>query len=209
MKSLALLLILVALAGAGVSYHLTLESRFVAIEQKLDQNSVALQQYQIAQETAASSKSEALDNLSKEVDALQESLKPLGNVTKEQTQALTDIRKQVASLEQTTQNQQDAQKKFSDYAGQIEKIKHDIQVQNTVQPPIPVPAPSVTTTPALTIPAPTSHASTTRVALPLPPRVTSAVDLRPAQSTFVDDDAPVRVLPVALPVSLSAADAPR
>ena len=81
----ALILITVALAGAGVSYHFTLESRFTSIEQKLEQNSLALQQIQISQDTAISSKTEALNNLSKEVDDLQASLAPLGKATHEQT----------------------------------------------------------------------------------------------------------------------------
>jgi predicted phage tail protein len=200
MKTLALVLILVALAGAGFSYHLTLDARFAALEQKLDQNSVALQQYQISQETAASSKTEALDHLSKEVDALQTSLKPLGNATKEQTDALTDIRKQVALLQQAQQGQQDAQKKLSDYAGQLEKIKHDIQVQAAQTPAItPASAPAPVTPVTASVP----HVSSATVPMPVPPHADSAVDLRPAQSVMTDDDASVRVLPVALPVALS------
>ena len=74
-----LLLIAFAMVGAGVSYHFTLDARFAALDQKLEQNSVALQQFQIAQDSAASSKTAALDGLSKEVDALQASLAPIGN----------------------------------------------------------------------------------------------------------------------------------
>jgi chromosome segregation ATPase len=124
-----LILIAVALTGAGVSYHFTLDSRFTALEQKLDQNSVALQQYQIAQETTISSKVAALNTLSKEVDVLQASLTPLGKVTKDQTDSLAEIRRQISSLGQLQQAQQDAQKKLADYAGQLEKIKHDIQMR--------------------------------------------------------------------------------
>jgi hypothetical protein len=168
MKTLALVLILVALAGAGFSYHLTLDARFAALEQKLDQNSVALQQYQISQETAASSKTEALDHLSKEVDALQTSLKPLGNATKEQTDALTDIRKQVALLQQA-----------------------------------PAITPASAPAPVTPVTASVPHVSSATVPMPVPPHADSAVDLRPAQSVMTDDDASVRVLPVALPVALS------
>lgn len=197
----ALILIAVALAGAGISYHFTLESRFAAIEQKLDQNSVALQQYQIAQETSISSKADALNNLSKEVDALQSSLAPLGKATREQTDSLTEIRKQVASLQQSQQNQQDAQKKLSDYAGQLEKIRHDIQTQSA-----PAPTPSVpATTPAAASTLVAPHGSAAIVTLPLPPLADTSVDLRP-DAASIADDASVRALPVALPVSLSASD---
>ena len=98
--SWALILIAVALAGAGISYHFTLESRFASIEQKLDQTSSALVQYQSSQETIVSSKAETLNNLNKQVDALQSSLEPLGKAIREQTEALSDIRKQIASLQQ-------------------------------------------------------------------------------------------------------------
>jgi uncharacterized membrane-anchored protein YhcB (DUF1043 family) len=191
----ALILIAVALVGAGVSYHFTLESRFASIEQKLDQNSQALQQYQASQESIFTSKADALDNLGKEVDALQASLQPLGKATQEQTQSLSDLRKQIASLQQSQQAQQDAQKKLSDYAGQLDKIKHDDQT-----PSAQIPA----STPLVSPPAPpallTPHASTSHVLLPFPPRADSAVDLRPAQTTAMADDASVRALPVALPV---------
>jgi predicted phage tail protein len=202
-SSWALILIAVALAGAGVSYHFTLESRFASIEQKLDQNSIALQQYQISQETTLSSKMDALNNLGQEVDALQTSLAPLGKATREQTDSLTDIRKQVASLQLSQQAQIDTQKKLSDYASQIEKIKHDIQAQAQVPAPAatistPVPAPLMT-------PLPMSHASAANLPLPLPPRADNAVDLRP-DDTVLTEIHSVRALPVALPVSLSVSD---
>jgi TolA-binding protein len=199
--SWALILIAVALVGAGISYHFTLESRFAAIEQKLDQNSLALQQYQASQESLVTSKAEALDNLSKEVDALQASLTPLGKATHEQTDSLSDIRKQIASLEQSQQAQQDTQKKLSDYAAQLEKIRHDIQAQSAQTPPPSVPI----STPAPS-PASASHASASDVSLPLPPHTDSAVDLRPAQVNIVQD-ASVRALPVAMPAVVAAADA--
>jgi TolA-binding protein len=203
----ALVLIALALAGAGVSYHFTLESRFSAIEQKLDQNSLALQQFQISQETIASSKTDALNNLSKEVDSLQTSLEPLGKATREQTESLADIRKQVASLQQLQQAQQDAQKKLSDYAGQLDKIKHDIQLQASQTPPpaAPVPAPAPARTPptaaANVTPVATPHASAAGVPMPFPPRADSAVDLRP-DDTVLTKVIPPRALPVAIPVAL-------
>jgi len=194
--SWALILIAIALAGAGISYHFTLESRFASIEQKLDENSLALQQYQISQESIVSSKTEALDNLNKEVDALQSTLGPLGKATSEQTESLSEIHKQIASLQQSQQAQQDAQKKLSDYASQLEKMKHDIQTQAAQ-----IPAQSPLVTPPAPAPIVAPQASSSDVSLPLPPRAESAVDLRPAQATDVADGASVRALPVAMPVA--------
>jgi hypothetical protein len=206
----ALILITVAMAGAGVSYHFTLESRFATIEQKLEQNSVALQQIQISQDTAISSKTEALNNLSKEVDDLQASLTPLGKATHEQTDSLAEIRKQVASLQQAQEEQIEEQKKLADYASQLEKIKRAAQAPS-VPPsvPIPVSAPTpapVTSAPALT-PAPPAPVAPKVSAITRPllvaPRTDSAVvDLRPAETTLADAGS-VRALPVALPVDLS------
>jgi hypothetical protein len=200
--SWALILIALALTGAGISYHFTLESRFASIEQKLDQNSIALQQYQISQETIFSSKTETLNNLNREVDALQSSLEPLGKATHEQTASLSEIRQQIVSLQQSQQAQQEAQKKLADYAGQLEKIRRDIQAQAAQISSQPVPA-SPDAPPALL----GTHASAVDVPLPLPPRADSAVDLRPAQTqTPMADAASVRALPVALPVALSSSD---
>ena len=196
----ALAVIAVALAGAGISYHFTLESRFASIEQKLDQTSTALQQYQISQENIFSSKTEALNNLNKQVDALQSSLEPLGKAIREQTESLSEIRKQIASLQQSQQVQQEAQKKLSDYAGQIEKSRRDVQIHSAQTPSLPVRASTPTAPPPL---AP--HAASANVSLPFPPRADSAVDLRAAQTTMAGDPS-FRALPVALPVSLSALD---
>jgi uncharacterized protein YgfB (UPF0149 family) len=215
-----LILIAVAMTGAGISYHFTLDSRFAALEQKLDQNSVALQQYQIAQETVVSSKTEALNNLSKEVDALQASLTPLGKATRDQTDSLAEIRKQIGSLDQLQQAQQDAQKKLADYAGQLEKIKHDVQMHAAqasmpspapalpvpVSLPIQSPASSPAAAPTASTQAPSTHASTVEVKPTVTPRAeSSSVDLRPAEITAVRENA-VRALPVALPVSTSLSD---
>jgi TolA-binding protein len=201
----ALILIAVALAGAGISYHFTLESRFATIEQKLDQNSLAFQQYQVSQETNFTSKTDALNNLSKEVDALQSSLEPLGKSTHEQTDSLSEIRKQIASLQQSQQSQQDAQKKLADYASQLEKMRHDIQTQ-AAPAPAPAPTPSVpAATPAAASTLAPPHDSAAIVPLPLPPLADTSVDLRPDAAT-VAVDASVRAWPVALPVSISASD---
>jgi TolA-binding protein len=202
----ALILIALALAGAGVSYHLTLDSRFASIEQKLNQNSLALQQFQISQETLVSSKIDTLNNLNKEVEFLQASLEPLGKATHEQTDSLAEIHKQIASLQQSQQAQQDAEKKLADYAAQLDKIKHDMHAQTASIPAqVPGAPPAVSAAaapPEVTLPV--AHASVSPAALPVPPRVDCAVDLRADQSSAVVDDASVRALPVALPVALSS-----
>ncbi len=212
----ALILIAVALAGAGVSYHLTLNARFAGIEQKLDQNTIAMQQFEIAQETLTT-KADTLATLNKEVEELQTSLAPLGKATREQTDSLTDMHKQIASLQATAQAQQDAQKKLADYAAQLDKIKHDLASQPSVVTPaapasVVVPAPSPAVTP-VTVSAPTPapapvvqvlqpHAfSSPNIILPVSPRAESAVDIRPDQATAVADDSSVRALPVALPIA--------
>jgi peptidoglycan hydrolase CwlO-like protein len=200
----ALILIAVALAGAGVSYHFTLQSRFAAIEQKLDQNSVALQQYQAAQETLATSKLDTLNNLSKEIDTLQASLTPLGQATHEQTDSLAEMHKEIATLQQSQQAQQDAAKKLADYATQLDKMKRDIQAAQLAAPASAPSAPVTTVTPAPSaLPAIAPHASLSpTLMLPVPPRAESAVDIRPDQSTAVaEDGSSVRALPVALPVA--------
>jgi len=230
-SSLPLILIAIAMTGAGVSYHFTLNARFSAIEQKLDQNAIALQQFQIAQESAGSAKSEALDNLVKEVDTLETSLTPLGKATKEQTDALAQIRQQISSLGQLQQAQQDAQKKLADYAGQLEQIKQDVQLHEAqastsasssepVPPTVPLPAatplPASLPTPAASSassPAPsapsqvsTTHASTAGDKSAVSPLTEgSSVDLRPAEMT-VPRATYVRALPVALPVDASLSD---
>ena len=195
-----LVLIAIALVGAGISYHFTLESRFAAIEQKLDQDATALQQYQASQESMVSSKAETLDSLTKKVDALQSSLDPLTKAAHDQNDALADLRKQIATLQQAEEAQDDAQKKLSDYSAQLEKIRHDAQV-HSAQAPAPPAHPSTPTVPAPSAP----HVSSANVSLPFPPRADSAVDLRAAQSAMPDDGS-VRALPVALPVSLSASN---
>jgi hypothetical protein len=213
----ALVLIAIAFAGAGVSYHFTLESRLSSIEQKLEQTSLSLQQFQIAQETTASSKTDALTSLSKEVDSLQTSLEPLGKAAREQTDSLVDIRKQVASLQQLQQAQQDAQKKLADYASQLEKMKHDIQMEASQIPPATATVPVVTATRAATAPATTPtpaptasavampvfgpHASAANIPMPLPPRADNAVDLRPDDTVLTEVNS-VRAFPVAIPVAL-------
>ena len=147
---------------------------------------------------------------------MQASLTPLGKATKEQTDSLAEIRKQIASLDQLQQAQQDAQKKLADYAGQLEKIKHDVQAHEAqISTPAPAPAPAVPAsvplpspapTPSATTETPSTHASTAKVQSPVSPRAeSSAVDLRPAEITAARENA-VRAMPVALPVNASLSD---
>ena len=223
-SSWPLLLIAFAIVGAGVSYHFTLDARFAALDQKLEQNSIALQQFQIAQESAASSKNAALDGLNKEVDALQASLTPLGKATKDQTDALAQIRLQIATLGQLQQAQQDAQKKLADYAGQLDKIKHDVQLHDAqastspsaapVPPTVPLPAsapaaapaPAPAAKPTTSLDLPTNHPTIADLKPSVTPLTeTSSVDLRPAEITAPRVNA-VRALPVALPVDTALSD---
>ena len=46
MRKIALGLIICAVLGTEISYHFTLESRFVAIEEKLQQDTAAMQEMQ-------------------------------------------------------------------------------------------------------------------------------------------------------------------
>jgi cell division protein FtsN len=224
-SSWPLLLIAFAIVGAGVSYHFTLDARFAALDQKLEQNSIALQQFQIAQESAASSKNAALDGLNKEVDALAATLAPIGKSTKDQTDALAQIRRQIATLGQLQQAQQDAQKKLADYAGQLDKIKHDVQLHeaqasstaSTTAPvpptvplptsaPTPAPAPAPAVKPTTSLDLPTNHPTIADLKPSVTPLTeTSSVDLRPADITAPRDNA-VRALPVALPVDTALSD---
>ena len=197
----ALVLIALALSGAGVSYHFTLEARFAALQQKLDQNAVALQQCEITQETAASSKTDALNNLSKEVDTLQNSLEPLGKSTQEQTASLAEIRKQIAAIEQSQQAQQDAQKKLTEFGSQIDSIKHDVAV-HAIQASLITPASAVVATAPTTVTKPVD-------ATPAAVSPTVSAEVAPAVAKPLPVAQPVSA-PVALPVSprASAVGAP-
>ena len=202
----ALILILVALAGAGclLSFHPRGALRHPRAKAR-PERARAFQQYQIAQDSASSSKADALNNLSKEVDALQASL---GKVTNEQSDTLTGLHKQIAALQESQQAQDAAQKKFSDYASQIEKIKHDVQVmpaQVTPAPVVTTPAPAAAPAPSHADASPitpiTTAETTPNVQLPVAPHADSTiVDLRPASVTTASA---ARALPVELPVALS------
>ena len=222
----ALVLIALALVGAGVSYHFTLQSRLAVLEQKLDENSLALQQCQIAQETAASARTDALANLGKEIDTLQTSfasLAPLGKATRQQTDTLADLRKQITALQQSQEAEHDQAKKFADYATQLDTIKHAIAAQAAApvaSAPQIVAAPAVIKTPAapaqnesgssavapmalpVALPVIAPRASPV-TPLPVAPRADNAVDLRPDDSAHAAGIASVRALPVTDPVNLS------
>ena len=220
----ALVLIALAMAGAGVSYHFTLESRFAALDQKLEQNAVALQQCEITQETAASSKADALANLSKEVDTLQTSLAslaPLGKATQDQTASLAEIRKQIAAIQQAQDSQQETQKKIADYAGQLQQIKHDVAVQavkstpaaNVVLAPAPVAEKPAAPKPMPVVekPAPTPAPIVEKPAPAAKPVAATPGPIAPVPANPVEmPPAPV-AYPVALPVvapRASAVEAP-
>lgn len=224
----ALVLIALALVGAGVSYHFTLQSRLAILEQKLDENSLALQQYQIAQETAASTKADALDNLGKEVDTLQASLAslaPLGKATQQQTDSIAELRKQITALQQSQQAEQDQARKFADYASQLDTIKHAMATQAAapqviaapVEAPAPAPivresvapvenvsGPAGTAPMALPVALPVIAPRASPVTpLPVAPRADNAIDLRPDDSAHAVGITSVRALPVTDPVTLS------
>ena len=118
----------------------------------------------------------------------------------------------------------EAQKKLADYAGQLDKIKHDVQLHeaqaSTAPAPAPVPptvplpasapAPAPTPTPAVmpttSLQLPQAHASTVDIKPSVTPLTeTSSVDLRPAEITAPRVNA-VRALPVALPVDTALSD---
>jgi len=68
-RKLAVMLIICAVVGTEISYHFTLESRFDAIEEKLQQDTVAMQQMQDSLDTLESSKTATLSDLNKKAAA--------------------------------------------------------------------------------------------------------------------------------------------
>ena len=225
-SSWPLLLIAFAMVGAGVSYHFTLDARFAALDQKLEQNSIALQQFQIAQESAASSKNAALDGLNKEVDALQASLTPLGKATKDQTDCpLAQIRQQIATLGQLQQAQQGRARRSSpttpaSWTRSSTTCRCTRRRLPLHRPPAsraahgpaacecdsPGRACSRDRTSTVASSFLRTHASTVDIKPSVTPLTeTSSVDLRPAEITAPRINA-VRALPVALPVDTALSD---
>ncbi len=150
-RKIALGLIILAVLGTEISYHFTLETRFDAIEEKLQQDTVAMQQMQETIDTLAASKSESLNGLNRQLTALQSTFEPLGKTSKSQADALEQLRAQITSLQQAQSGQQDAQKKLSDYIAQLEttvkKARTEAAAKPTMVPPLSVPiAPAPTAT---------------------------------------------------------------
>ena len=167
-RKLAIVLIISAVFGTEISYHFTLESRFDAIEQKLQQDTMAMQQMQDSLDTLSSSKTQTLAGLNKQVEALQSSFEPLGKMSREQTDALSQVRQEIVTLQAAQNEQVDAQKKLSTGIAQLEKAHSDARLAAAaaavqpaasapaINPPVPVsPAPApVVTAPSPTPPAP-------------------------------------------------------
>jgi hypothetical protein len=156
-RTLAVILIAFALVGTEFSYHFTLESRFDAIEDKLQQNSLAIQQFQGSIDTLSSSKTETLAELNKEVVALQSSFGPLGKETQAQTDSLAQLHQQIASLQQAQDDQLDAQKKLFGSVAQLEKAHLKVHLEADQPPaiaPVTVTAPVAAAAPASPAPAP-------------------------------------------------------
>jgi hypothetical protein len=211
-RKIALGLIVLAVLGTEISYHLTLETRFNAIEEKL----------------------QTLSGLNKQLTTLQSSFEPLGKSSKDQSDALTALRAQIAALQQAQSGQQDAQRKLSDYISQLEanvkKARAEAAAAAAAKPtpapasPIPatlpasaaVPvapasspqaAPSVSASDLLSSPGAVAHSmqtpseSSPRAA----PKPGAGMALRPAETTSATDETHSRR---ALPVGASFSKQP-
>jgi hypothetical protein len=214
MRKIALGLIVCAVIGTEVSYHFTLETRFDAIEEKLQQDGVAMQEMQQSLDAMAASKTETLADLNKRLATLQSSFEPLGKNSKEQADSLDRLRQQLAALQQAQTGQLDAQKKLSDYIAQLEVNAKKSHVEAEARP---APAAPVVTAPASNVNLP--------VAVPIPPApsaTTSAPAAQPAAPNAsvsellstpgaVSRDLPALVAPRAQPVdpALLAPAAPK
>jgi TolA-binding protein len=168
-RKLAVVLIICAVVGTEVSYHFTLESRFDVIEQKLQQDNVAMQQMQDSLDTLESSKTATLADLNKQLASLQSSFEPLGKNSQAQADTLTQLRQQITTLQQAQSGQQDAQKKLSDYLTQLEanmkKASAEAEAAAVKPAPAPVPVMPVPYVPAV-VPA-----TTTATPIPQPASV--------------------------------------
>lgn len=210
-RKLAIVLIVCAVFGTEISYHFTLESRFDAIEQNLQRDTVAMRTMQNTLDTLSSSKTQTLAGLNKQVEALQSSVEPIGKTTREQTDALAQVRQEIAALQQAQNQQLDAQKKLSSGITQLENLRNNAAHLAAV----PV-QPAVYTAPAPAIAAPTTPASTPVTAAPapvaLPASTPTAGSLPPAnttqQSLMQDPGAFARSSKIAmLPVTPNASEA--
>jgi septal ring factor EnvC (AmiA/AmiB activator) len=228
-RKLAIALIVLAVFGTEISYHFSLESRFDQIEQKLEQDTVAMQQMQDSIDTLSTSKTETLAGLNKQVEALQSSFEPLGKMSREQTDALSQVRQEVTTLQQAQTQQTNAQKDLSTGIAQLKKAGDEARraaaaaaAATPPAAPTSAPSPAVTTSPAPTTPpaapaaapssssADTSHAllqipgafsHPTKIAmLPASANTDDAVDVRPADASSDDSFRSVRALPVNQPI---------
>ncbi len=187
-RTLAVILIAFALLGTEFSYHFTLESRFDAIEDKLQQNSLAIQQFQSSVDTLSSSKTETLAELNKEVVALQSSFGPLGKATQAQTDSLAQLHQQIATLQQAQDDQLNAQKKLFGSVAQLEKAHLKVHLE-TDQPPV-VAAPAPATAP-VSAPAPAPETVSAPAPASVPPAPPAAA---PAHAALLNHRAAVAAL---------------
>jgi len=194
-RKLAVVLIICAVVGTEISYHFTLESRFDAIEQKLQQDNVAMQQMQDSLDTLESSKTASLSDLNKQLASLQSSFEPLGKNSQAQADTLTQLHQQIATLQQAQSGQQDAQKKLSDYLTQLEANVKKASAEAEAAAAKPAPAPVV---PVMPVPA-VIPATTTATPPPQPASVpassASSTDLMSSPGVVSHPMAYVPLLP--------------
>jgi septal ring factor EnvC (AmiA/AmiB activator) len=215
-RKLAIALIVCAVFGTEVSYHFTLESRFEAIEQKLAQSTAAVQQMQDSIDTLSTSKTQTVAGLNRQIEALQSSFAPLGKMSHEQMDALSQVRQEIVTLQQAQTEQVEAQKKLSTGITQLETARNEARLVAAAASPAPeaapaatVPAPATVATPAAvpsTSSASSAHAlfqfpgafsKSTKVALlPAASNTSDAMDVRPADDASGDTFRSVRALPV-------------
>ena len=181
-RTLAIILIISALIGTEISYHFTLESRFEAIEQKLQQDTLALKGVQDSLDALSSTKTATLAGLNKQVADLQTSVGPLGKATHDQTDTVTQLRQQIATLQQAQKDQQDSDKKLSAYIAQVEQNLNKVKSEKVAAAPVSAPAVAPTPAPAAASAPATAEPSdeTTPIATP---KATSAA-IRPPSAHF-------------------------
>ena len=205
-RTLALLLIVLALVGTATSYKLSLDSRLDGFEQKLQQQTVTLQQFQASLDSFASSRTEALSSmtthlavLNKEIDSLQSSFAPLGKATQEQKDLVAQLHLQVAKLEQSESDQSEAQSRLADHLALLEK--------NPAPPPTTVPAsPSTPARPTAPVPVSTPISSLQSPAVHIPPSVPIAPKKSSASTYSPASPVPFPASELPLPLPTEAAE---
>ncbi len=98
-STLALGLMLCAFSGAGISYHLTLDSRLQQMEQKSEQTTQTLNALQTVQEESAVSRSEDYSKTCRQLDELRRSIEPLTRASQEHEGSLADIKRQISGIQ--------------------------------------------------------------------------------------------------------------